>query len=148
MKHQWIPLKCKVLCINIPQCHLQQNILPFHGVNTSILHICGLSVAAEASPNPVPTKTHLVCDPQPQTNQIGIIHNVPVGEGGSFGASCCPLEDTGHYAITPPFLRVTSEEVPQADSGVTLHYFLLSDLGDCFYFFNSTWIPKNGPTSA
>lgn len=58
-------------------------------------------------PNSVPTETHLLCDPQPQTDQIGIIHNVPVGERGPFGASRRPLKDTGHNATMPPSPRVS-----------------------------------------
>lgn len=154
MKHQWTPLKCKMLCINMPQCHLQRNILPFHWVNTSIIHTWSLCCSGSL-PKPCSHHTHLVCDPQPQTNQIGIIHNVPVGEGGSFGASCCSLEDTGHLCNITTF---SEDELKgdspgnlngeSSDSGVILHLFLLSDLEDCFYFFNSTQIPKNSPISA
>lgn len=93
----------------------------------------------QSLPKPCSQQTHLVSDLQPQTNQIGIIHNVPVGQGGSFGASCCPLEDTGHLCNTtsssedelkgdsPGNLKEDS-----SDSGVIFHFFLPSDLGDCF----------------
>lgn len=140
MKHQWTPLKCKMLCINIPQCHLQQSILPFHWVNPSIFHTCSLC-GSWGLPQPWSHQTHLVWDPQPHSNQIGIIHNVPVGEGGSFGASCGPLEDTGHYNTTfsEDQLRGGS---PGRLRGDLVLFFSLSDLGDCFYFFNSTKIAQ------
>ena len=73
------------------------------------------SVAVATTPNRVPTKTHLLRDPQPQTDQIGIIHDVPVRESGSFGAARCPLKDTRHYAAMPPFPR-TSHVCSQGQS--------------------------------
>lgn len=48
-------------------------------------------------------ETHLLCDPQSYANLVAIIHNVPMREGGSFGASCCPLKDREHSAMKSPF---------------------------------------------
>lgn len=150
MKHRWNFIEMKMLCTSIPWYHLQQNILPFCWASTNTLHTRGLSVAVETTPNCVPTQTHLLGDPQPQTDQIGIIHNVPVGEGGSFGASRCPLKDRGHYAL--PFPRMShmlSGAISQADPGLIWHFILHSDLGDFIFFFNSILIPNHtvGPNS-
>lgn len=118
--HSFYPQKGNFFCPPKKHVELKRNISEMHnyppppGVSKT-----SCSAAEQAPPSPhtlgqrrpspksIPTETHLLCDAQPLANQIGIVHNVPVREGGSFGASRCPLKDTGQSAMTPPFPRMS-----------------------------------------
>lgn len=77
-----------------PALHSKQQ-LPAHSV----------SAAPRAQPKPAPCRTHLLCDPQPHPDQVGIVHNVSVRQRGSFGAPCCPLKGKERSAMRSPLQR-------------------------------------------
>lgn len=117
--------------VSIPPCHSQ---LSEHQCSPYLWCLCGHG----DDPKVCFHKTHLLCEPQPQPSQIGVIHNVPVGEGGSFRASRGPLKDTGHYAV-----------MSYECSGVISLFILHSDLGDLFppLTASQNTHTQNGPTS-
>lgn len=98
--------------------------------NTTKLHtklkwnINGLSVAVKTPPDSVPP-SHLLGEAQPHPNQVGVIHNVAVRQGGSFGAPRRPLQDTRHYGMMTPFPRMSflcsPERFPWVDLALLRH---------------------------